>query len=79
MVYKVRVKDSALLCGHARDRVRLNILPGTYDVEKTGDDDLVFHCADTRDTGDLVVRKGEYLELDDLPNIGQNPYIEIIE
>lgn len=79
MFYKVRVKDGAVLGGHAHDGTRLNIKPGTYDVERTADGDLVFKRADTRNTGDLVVRRGEYLELDDFPEINQNPYIVIVE
>lgn len=78
MVYKVRVKDSALLGGRAHDGAQLNILPGAYDVEITADGDLVFHSADTRDKGDLVVQKGKYLELDEFPSINDNPYIEIV-
>ena len=79
MIYKVKVKDGKLLGGHASDGARLNIIPGIYDVEKTTDGNLVFNSADTRDNRELVVRKGEYLELDDFPKIGQNHYIELVE
>ena len=79
MAYEVRVKDGALMGGLARDGARFNILPGTYDVEKTSQGDLVFFRADTRDSGDLVVQRGEYLELKNFPDINQNPYIEIIK
>ena len=79
MLIKVRVKDSGKLGGLARDGSRLRIMPGTYDVEKTDDGDLIFNRANEGDAGDLVVKKSEYLELKNFPDIARNPYIEIIE
>lgn len=78
-MYKVRVKDGATLGGHSNGGARLTIMPGTYDVEKIANGDLVFKSANSQDSSDLVIHQGEYLELDDFPNVSQNPYIEIVE
>ena len=79
MLIKVRVKDSGMLGGYAHNGSRLRIIPGNYDVDKTDDDVLIFKQANESDAGDLVVKKDEYLELKNFPDITRNPYIEIIE
>jgi len=79
MLYRVRVKDGRIFGGYTTGDAKLNILPGEYDVDKISNGDLLFKCAVKRDNADLTVRKGEYVELDEFPDVDSNPYLEVLE
>lgn len=77
MRYAVKVKDSGQLVGYSRDGARLTILPRHYKVEISREGGLVFKNACEKDDSDLIVKKSEYLDLANFPDIGENPYIKL--
>ena len=77
MRYDVKVKDSGRLAGYNHDGARLTILPKHYEVEIPKEGVLVFKNACENDESDLIVKKSEYLELADFPDIRENPYIKL--
>ena len=78
MQHKVRVKDGAVIGGQAGDGARLKIMPKEYDVELAAEGILIFKGADDRDDSDLFITLGDYVELEDFPDIPPNKFLEII-
>ncbi|MCI1003281.1 hypothetical protein [Herbaspirillum sp. C7C8] len=75
--FYVRVKRGPF-SGKAADGVRLNILPGEYEVIEDGPD-LVFLGADTRNGGNVVDMR-DYPEIGDFPEaLGQHSQIVLVK
>lgn len=74
--HKIRVRRQPF-SGYARDNMRLEILPGVYQVTQD-DSDLIFHGADQRNGGDITVRLGDYKELSNFPDVGPHKQIEVL-
>lgn len=74
--FKIKVRRGPF-SGLARDKFRLEILPGEYNVTRN-DHMLIFHGADTRNGGDLSVDLKDYPELGNFPNVNPHQQIEVL-
>jgi hypothetical protein len=74
--FKIKVRRGPL-SGLAGDKVRLNILPGEYSATRN-ERTLIFHGADTRNGGDIVVDLGDYPELGNFPDVDPHQQIEVL-